>query len=170
MNRPHRVLGALALVLAAALMPMAPAGAQPVVGASLATTPDPPRAGESFTAVFSLMASPGTIGFWSNPPPVAVNGNVIEVWFDRGCGFLCPPGSVLRAFPFPMPALAAGTYDVVFGSTTSPIARFDLTVVGGAPAAAIAAPGPGSALLLVLASTLLLLARRRLSPPASPST
>jgi hypothetical protein len=160
----------LALALAVSTPVMAPVAAQPVAGASLVTTPDPPRAGQPFTAVFTLMASPGTVGFWTNPPPIAVDGNTIVVPFDVGCGFLCPPGMVLRSFQFPMPALAAGTYDVVFGSTTSPVARFDLAVVSGAPAAAIAAPGPGSALLLVLASTLLLLARRRLPPPASPST
>lgn len=103
----------------------------------LSTTPNPPPADQEFPAVFHITTNPSTIGFWSERPWSVVNGNVVTILFDPGCGWLCGGGEdTYNAFPFTMPALPAGTYVVRFAlgfeSSSTVFAEFTINVGQGA--------------------------------------
>ncbi len=141
----------LAGLFAAALVAWSgSAAAQDIPAPRLETTPHPAPADRAFDAVFRYYTSSGSVGFWF-PPNVQVSGNQITIPFDTGCGFLCPPGMTYKSFPFRMPALPAGTYNVAFVAIDQPIAEFELAVVAGAPAA-VSVPGPGMPAIVLLAA------------------
>ena len=130
--------------------------AQPPYPAAFWTTPNPPSADQEFAATLRILVNPATAGFWNNenPPLHRIDGNIVEVVFDMGCGWLCPPGDhTFVNYPFTMPPLPAGPYVVRFvGSLTSPspvYAEFNITIGGGGPTPSTALPlgGKWNALL-----------------------
>ncbi len=100
---------------------------------SLTTTINPPPANQPFEAFFHVFASPESDGFG---PSARINvvDNVIFIQFFGLCEEPCAPPSY-SAFPFTMPALPAGDYQVrfYFPMTSPPIfyPTLGLTVGGG---------------------------------------
>ena len=166
MNRIKTVL--LCVVTLACVGVCGPVFAGSVPNPTLTTTPNPPPADQEFAATFYFSANPAASGFWGEAhPPSQINGNVITIAFDEGCGFLCPPGEPeYRAFPFTMPALPAGNYVVRFAagldSTSNVLAEFDINVGNGVVGpVALHVGGTGS---LLLAALMILLATAFLRP------
>ncbi|MBX3725839.1 MAG: hypothetical protein KF823_07975 [Xanthomonadales bacterium] len=151
--------------LLSTLMALAiPAGASAQTGGipapALTTEPSPPPAGLPFQATFWRWSSVPTGGFGGNAPTIVIDGTVVRIHFDPGCGFLCPPASVYRAWPFTMPALPAGTHTVIFGTSSADVAQFQLTVGGGVPATPVPAVASWSLALLVLLTVAIAALRR----------
>lgn len=144
--------------LLSALLALAiPAGAANAQGGgwpapALTTDPDPPPAGQPFQATFWRWSSSPTVGFGGTAPTIVIDGNVVRIHFDPGCGFLCPPPTIYRAWSFAMPALSAGSHTVVFGYPGADLATFQLEVGAGAgaPATAVPASAAWSLALLIL--------------------
>lgn len=90
----------------------------------LTITPDSPPANQEFAAVFHFYGNPNVAGFWGEThPQYRIDGNMIIISFDPGCGFLCPPGDPeYTAHPFTMPALSAGPHIVRFAVGLDPTA------------------------------------------------
>jgi len=124
---------------------------------TFSTTPTPPPANQPFSAVYSMVTNPGSIGLWPNTH-IQISGNVITIPFDLGCGFICPGGGsgAFRSFPFTMPALAAGTYQVRFVEGSTLLAEFSL-IVG------VTSIPTGSPISLALMTCMLLLLASRFS-------
>lgn len=101
---------------------------------TLTTTIHPAPANQPFEAVFHIFASPDAVAFGTTPQ-ISVNGNTIGIQFLSGCPTGCALPPSYSAFPFTMPALPAGEYQVTFGFfTPSPpliLARLGLTVGAG---------------------------------------
>ncbi len=140
MSRAHLIL-AMVVFLSFAV-PSGDAIGQATPPPSLSTTPSPPPANQPFAAVLRIWTNPWSTGFWEGLPlQSSVNGNVVEILFDIGCGFVCPPFEPeYQNYSFTMPALPAGNYTVRFvggfGQTTPPYAQVNLTVGGGVQAPA----------------------------------
>lgn len=151
MNRAHLIL-AFAFFLALAV-PTGNAVGQ-ATPPSFSTNPSPPPPDQQFSAVLRIHVNPWTIGFWEELPLMSnINGNVVEILFDTGCGFLCPPfDPEYQDYPFTMPALPAGNYVVrfvgAFGQPDPPYAQFDLAVGNGAQTAASLPVGGAWSILL----------------------
>jgi hypothetical protein len=121
---------------------------------SFSTTLNPPPANQEFAAVLRIWTNPATIGFWDGRPVAShVNGNVVDIQFDVGCGFLCPAGTLqYQNYPFTMPALPDGHYVLRFVAGFEPndplYAQFDIAVGNGTlPLASLPVGGGWSVLL-----------------------
>lgn len=132
--------------------------AQSSLPASFWTTPNPPPADQEFAATLRILVNPGVWGIWPGegqvPSNIQIDGNLIRIPFDIGCGFICPPSEpAYTNFPFVMPALPIGAYVIQFVDSPTPpasvYAEFNITVGYGevAPSTALPTGGEWNALL-----------------------
>ena len=165
---------ALILVLATATAPFALAAGEPIAGAYFTFEPNPPPANRIFHGVLHRQGHPNSMGFLATDPSgVAlhrITADSIDVLFDIGCGFLCPPQPPdVIASPFTLPALPAGPHRLrvvsTFGETPEILAEADIVVGAGGGAAAVALPiggrwGGGVLGAILLAAAMLMLRAR----------
>jgi hypothetical protein len=108
---------------------------------TLRTIPSPPPADQPFDAVFGVEMHLDANAFYLGHAWHRVQGNNVDILFDISCAFICQGFEPeYREYPFEMPALAAGTYNVrfVFADFDNPsqvLGEFQM-VVGGVPAPA----------------------------------
>ncbi|WP_440225561.1 hypothetical protein ACQQ2N_09960 [Dokdonella sp. MW10] len=164
MSLPSRVFQhaarAALIVFALAFAPQVAAVDDPVSGARLVLTPDPPPADQAFDAILYRLGNSASLGFYSPTPGAPsmhhVTTDGIDVLYDLGCGFLCPPGpDVVYASPLVLPALSAGPHRVRIVTTLDAnptvLAEFPIVVGGGAPTVATLPVGGGVAGALLAA-------------------
>ncbi len=142
------------IVFALVFAPQVAAVDDPVSGARLVLIPDPPPADHAFDAILYRFGNPASLGFYSPTPGAPsfhrVTAEGVEVLYDLGCGFLCPPGpEEVYASALVLPALSAGHHRVRivsnFDASPTVLAEFPIVVGGGAPEVAMLPVGGGVA-------------------------
>ena len=121
---------------------------------SFSTVPTNPPAWQPFQLSVRAFAVASAMG----PTYTNVSGNEISVFFDYGCGFICPGGGgpFYHPYSIAIPPLAEGTYTVRFIAGGEPVETYSF-VVGGA-STPISTPATGFTSLVILSLLLALAA------------
>lgn len=121
------------------------------------TTPTAPVAGQPFQGTLRINANFSAIGFQRGL--IHVTGNVVEAFFDYGCGVMCPDGWGYLDFSLPIPALPAGNYVIRIVGADELIGEFPVAVGAAVtPPAAVSVPTLNVACLIGLAMIMALTA------------